>query len=74
MSGEQKAVLQATGACVERAVDIALQVEQKYTNLTLQVDTFTMPCTDIITDPALGESEEKVRLINGIVITISKIN
>lgn len=27
MSGDQKAVIQATGACIERAVDICLQIE-----------------------------------------------
>lgn len=51
---DQKVVIQATGACVERAVDIALQVELKYTGITLETDTFTMPCTDQITDRASG--------------------
>ena len=46
MSATQACTLQATGASIQKAVEIALTCECKYAGLQLEVDTFTMPCTD----------------------------
>ena len=74
MGNEKSVVLQATGACIERAVDIALEVESKYSGISLETETFTMPCTDQVQRSTSDFCEERERLINGIVITITKIN
>jgi hypothetical protein len=47
-------------------------VQSKYTNIKLEVDTFTMPCVDETLDADSGEVEHSQRLINGIVISITK--
>lgn len=63
MSEQQMVYLQATGAAVERAVDLALEIESKYAGVLLQTETFTMPATDEVVG---GEFE--TRLVNGIII------
>ena len=42
--------VQAVGASVEYAVNLALDVEAKYSDIKTEVETFTMPITDDLVD------------------------
>ena len=77
--------MQAIGAAVSQAVDLALSVQETYANVTFEtVDTFTMPLRDLIVDPdQMRHSEciestsaeivgEKLRFNSGICIKIIK--
>ena len=67
MAEQQMVYLQATGAAVERAVDLALEIESKYAGVLITTETFTMPATDeVVNDDEERSSED--RLINGIII------
>jgi DNA-binding protein len=67
MAEQQMVYLQATGAAVERAVDLALEIESKYAGVVMTTETFTMPATDEVVNDD-GERSTEGRLINGIII------
>ena len=54
---QESCYLQAVGASVQMAVDLALQVQQKYAGISMEVDTFTMPIVDEIVE---GSSAHQV--------------
>ena len=71
--GHDEVYVQAVGASIEYAVNLALDVEAKYSEVELDVDTFTMPITDELLDSESGESvKEQHRLNSGVLIKITK--
>lgn len=46
--------IQAVGASIEYAVNLALDVQSKYSDIELEVETFTMPITDNLIDTESG--------------------
>jgi hypothetical protein len=56
------------GAAVQVAVELALQITEKYCSISMECHTFTMPVEDMDENT----NEIKTRLNSGIVIQISK--
>ena len=70
---QSEVFLQAVGASVQHAVDIALMIEEKYAQITFEIDTFTMPIVDEIVEKGTGEVvREEMRLNSGILIKVIK--
>ena len=56
---QSEVLVQAVGASVEYAINLALDVQEKYSNISTEVETFSMPVTDDLVDAKTGEQVSK---------------
>jgi DNA-binding protein len=73
MEGTSSIKLVAIGAAIKGAVDLALQIEREFANITLSVETGTISLIDDFVDQFDNEQDgkSKVRLNSTITITIN---
>lgn len=72
MAGNKSIKILAVGAAIKGAIDLALQTEREFANITLSVETKTISLIDDFVDQYENEVEDKskLRLNSTIEITI----